>query len=323
MSKNGFSPDYWSHAYGIASVAGLILTIVGFFYAYNHLEATMAKIVDTLFYVIIAILFVFIVSASYYTRRLRKMDSLPLIAENNRTYANQLFEINKQMAESFHYISHYNRNILNFLEKVDLEDLNDQSYKEIVHRFSSFLVNVTSCLRQFYTTASGSVCAISIKIIDDEYKFVRTYFRDPISLKKRRRTDNYYHSGNGAYQTHENTAFDVILNEGYVNVFFANDDLQGLHKKHMYENSSPFWFENYNATIVVPISMIIASNERHILGFLTVDNNTGELNETSKVEFLFSVADLMYNALDKYFRISIFAQSKKIQHAELDKFNWS
>jgi hypothetical protein len=325
-NKKRLNPDVWSHVYGIVSVVGLVLTITGGIFAIVKGDDKHIEIVISLTCIICVIMIVFIISWLYYANRLKHLDTLPLKYHQVEGYAVELFEEKKHMAECLHTIAHYNRNLLNTLQKVDVSAITEKEFEELVDRFNSFLINITSSLRHYYTMASGAVCSVSIKITNQDELLVKTYFRDPISLKKRRKSDNYYPTKSGAYNIFENTAFSIILDPSYSNVFFANDNLSELYHAHQYENSNPEWFNHYNATIVVPISIVTGSDERNIIGFITVDNNKGELNDTDKVEFLFAVGDLLYNVFEKYFEICYFVDVNKkkngqFEHKEFEKIS--
>lgn len=105
------------------------------------------------------------------------------------------------------------------------------------------------------------------------------------------------------------------------NFYFADDNLKDLYDNHKYVNSNLEWYKFYNATLVVPISMIVSTDERSVLGFITIDNQAGNLATKINTEFLCGVGDLLYNLFDIYGELITVATLKKIKNDKIDRFS--
>jgi hypothetical protein len=87
------------------------------------------------------------------------------------------------------------------------------------------------------------------------------------------------------YRYQENTAFRRILEDSTVDVYI-NNDLAKASRDKEYDNSNSKWRDEYNATVVMPITFE-ASPQRidsnSVLGFITVDSKTAKFDaEISK-----------------------------------------
>jgi hypothetical protein len=267
----------------------------------------------------------FILSSVYYQRRLKHLAELPLKFNDLKNKNDRLNLILKAQSECSHTIVHYFRNIEyqldNFLKKIDgNQDISEDECLLILNRCKDFLLNTTTSLQSYFTIASGYTCSITLKIaLNDEVKkivYVKTLFRDPLSLKKRRYVETAYSMPNGIYTAKDNTAFEIILSQSHTNNFYASDNLNAEYELHNYKNSNKFWNNHYNATIVVPICIVLGDNERNVIGFIAVDNLTaecGNLNDASKIEFLFSVGDLLYTFIQKYIKTISFAKERNFK----------
>ncbi len=227
-------------------------------------------------------------------------------------------QIHQVQSECLHTINHYYRNIaaeLDYFTNCKVEE-KTEFVSDILKKTEYFMINSTASLQQYFSEVSGSQCAITIKQLSPDGRLVKTFFRDPVNLKKRRNFESYY-SDCQDYPVDSNTAFELILSDEYANVYFASDDLQELYDEFQYKNSNDRWRQLYNATIVVPISIVEGQYDRSVLGFLAVDNLDGNLASKANVELLFAVGDLFYAFFVKLGELYSFA--KKIdEKGEID-----
>jgi len=313
MNKKPYTPNIINNVFGVASILGFLTGVVLLIFSIIKGDVLgQFEVILTLAIVVLGLLGVFILFTRFYFKELKLMNDLPYVAQEANRISNETFVHKKNMAESFHFISHYTRNITAYLYQIKNEELDNEQVKLIKEKFHTYLINLTTSLKQYYTLASGSVCSVTIKIINNEEDLIKTFFRDPLSLKRRRSIDSFYTNNSGSYPSYSNTAFSVILDDSYSNVNFAHDDLYSLFLKREYENCNLDWYYYYNATIVVPISIITGDNERNIIGFITIDNMNGKLNDEDKIEYLMAVGDTFYNALDKYQEIITFAKDNNL-----------
>ena len=324
------SGDVWSHVYGILGTISLIFTTVYSFVSFrNHDIVEFKTVVISLSLIVCSIVVTFIFAVAYYQRRFRFLNELPLILQDTKERNDKLNLMIKAKSECIHTITHYYRNIEtqldDFLEQVNRgENSDEDSCNKLLERCKDFLLNATTSLQNYYTIASGYTCAVTIKIALNDTStgchYVKTLFRDPLSLKKRRYAESSYASPPGMYLASENTAFDIILSPNHINNFYAADNLREQYELHNYKNSNKFWNKHYNATIVVPIAIVRGKNNRDVIGFIAVDNLTaqsGNLNDEAKIEFLFSIGDLLYNFIKKYINTVTFAN----QNFNIDEFH--
>jgi len=290
--------DIWSHIYGVFGFIGLLITIV---YAYrtfiNSQTSEITPIIHSLTYSVIGVIALFTLSSLYYIIRLQKLRTYKNEFQDiSDKYENQLLA-NKYQSDCIHNIIHYHRNINARLFQYIKDNQNDEKEKSIIKkRFEDYLVVLTSNLQNYFSFITLDNCSVSIKLLDETKQNVFTFFRDPINLNKRKKSD----INNDLYSINDNTAFKIIMDEDLTNTFFYCDNLQALYDNHEYDNSNPNWYKLYNSTLVVPISMVLEEGKRDVIGFITVDNFKGKLAEDPNKEFLFGIGDLLYNIFVKY-----------------------
>lgn len=285
--------------YGIFSAVGLGITILFTIKTYNNTKnSDTTIIIQTLSIASIILFLTFIFVSAYYLNKINK----------NKEYKTEYILLdskfksqvltNKYQSECFHNITHYYGNSIAKIDEgiENYENLIKEEKIEIVRRLDYFFVILTSSLQNYFSFVSEDNCSVTIKLINEDEKYFRTFFRDPINFNKRRKS---YDEKNN-YLISENTGLSIIVDSNYKNNSFYDDNLKQLYDSHQYKNSNDKWFELYNATIIVPISMVIKKDERNILGFLTVDNFKGNLSNKFNEEFLFAVSDLLYNLFKKY-----------------------
>lgn len=327
-------PDVWSHIYGLSSAIGLIIAISAIVYTYinqseNPQDAGYNYILTTLTILVAVILLIFLLSVLSFNKRIRQLSQIPA----KYSYYEQEFIKNdiivNQLCECSHIVSHYFRNLDFALQEIidkDENDITDIELLDVINKFDYFLINIITNLQSYFSQITDDNCALTIKLLNyndsitnDDDIFIKTYFRDPVNFKKRREIDNI-NSHCGVY---DNTAFSIIMDQSFKNIYFAEDNLTDLYNKHLYKNPNPEWNKFYNSTLVVPISIVTGKNERIILGFLSVDNFKGGLAHNSNREYLFFIADLLYLAFNKFDRIIKLATNKNITNEKIDRYsNW-
>jgi len=320
-----FSSDIWSHFYGVFGIIGFIYTAFTIQKGLKSIQPAtdLIPVIKTLSVSVLGLLTTFILAYAYYSRSLKKLSDLPFKNEFLNSQIDSLNITLKHQAETIHNVTHYYRNAYAMINQnlQNKDRLKETDIIEILERFDhSFLINLVTGLQNYFSISSGSSCAITIKLVNKEKRLVKTFFRDPNSLKRRRVADSKYSNQYGIYKIDENTAFNIIVSPNYPNLYFADDDLSEQYKNHQYENSNPEWHKYYNSTLVVPISMVLANNKRNILGFITVDNQASNLSTRINTEFLCGIGDLLYNLFDIYSELITFADSKNIKHDKIERF---
>lgn len=328
-------PDIWSHVYGLSSAIGLIIAISAIVYTYINQSGDAPNsdynyILTTLAVLIAVILLIFFLSVLSFNKKIKLLSQIPAKYSyyEQEVIKNEI--IVTQLCECSHIVAHYFRNLDFSLQEIidkDEKDITDIELIDVINKFDYFLINIITNLQSYFSQVTDDNCSLTIKLlnfndsstaIDDI--FIKTYFRDPVNFKKRRETDNIYpHCG-----VFDNTAFAIIMDPSYKNIYFAEDDLTDLYNKHRYKNPNPEWHKYYHSTLVVPISIVTGKNERIILGFLSVDNFKGGLAHNSNREYLFFVADLLYLAFNKFDKIINLANNKNIKNEKIDRYsNWN
>lgn len=298
--------DIWSHFYGILGIIGLTITIIYTWNAYKLFEdkTEFQKIIESLSYSIITVIFVFVFSSVYYIVRLERMRKYK---HDFQSVEKELYDqklINKYMSECMHSITHHHRDITARLYQTitDTEKLDENQMKDLKNEFNNFLVIVTSSLQNLFSFTTQDNCSVTIKLLDETQEYAYTFFRDPINYNKRHQYDKKVRP-KGKAKISENLSYKIIMDPKLTNVFYYNNDLSLIYESHQYRNPNEDWHKYYNATLVVPISLLLSEDKRDYIGFLSVDNFKGNLANEESLEFLFAVGDLLYNVFVKYKKI--------------------
>lgn len=324
-------PDIWHHIYGLSSSVGLIITIGIIIYNYNNPDANkdFNYILTILVFLLASVLFMFLISVIYYSNRLKKYSQIPADYSFLKEQTERHDIILNQICECSHIITHYFRNLDFYLQNIidsDNDEVEETELIAAINKFDYFLINITTNLQSYFSQITDDNCSITIKLLNfnrssnDTETLVRTYFRDPVNFKKRRNID----SSCSPCNVEDNTAFSIIMNPNFQNIYFSEDNLPDLYDNHLYKNPNPDWYKYYHSSLVVPISIVTNLDSRNVLGFLSVDNFKGDLATNSNKEYLFFVADLLYLAFSKFNKIINLAESKNIKNEKLDRYtNWN
>lgn len=316
-----FLNEIWTHIYGIITVISLIVALI---FSIITLKKPNGPDYSDILYILtglILILSIIIIRISAKYSNLHSISSDLLKIENEN---DSLYILLKQQSETFHNITHYYRNLVSQLDEFKIKSitnetaLEEKDFQAIANRNEYFLILITTSLQNYFSIYTDDNCAVTLKLLSSDKKYIKTVFRDPVNLKKRRQAELSY--SDGSCSISENTAFEIIIDDNYTNTYFASDNLKELYESHNYKNSNPFWFSLYNSTIVVPISILLSQSERSILGFITIDNLKGNLADENCLEFLNGVSDLLYNYFVKITDFATFAQSKNITNEKYDRF---
>lgn len=319
-----FLNEIWTHIYGIITVISFIVAII---LAILTIKKTDGPNFTEILYILTALIFVLsiiIIRISLKYSNLHSISSDLLKMENEN---DNLHILLRQQSETFHNVSHYYRNLISQLDSFKQKftenenDITEKDYQEIANRNEYFLIQLTTSLQNYFSIYTDDNCAITLKILNADKLNVQTVYRDPVNLKKRRQAESSY-INDGTYSIFDNTAFEIIVDENYTNIYFASDNLKELFESHNYKNSNPHWYNLYNSTIVVAVSMPIEKSERKVVGFLTVDNLKGNLADENCLEFLYAISDLLYHYFVRIIEFTKLAHSKGIYNEKYDRFTF-
>jgi len=186
-----------------------------------------------------------------------------------------------------HNILHAHRDLFNkviidlYLKKNLLKERGESSKNFLIH----FLTNT----KEVFDLITHDSCSVCIKLLVKNEYDVKTYLRDPVSLRSRSDIDTEVET----YPYYRNTAFDCILGHEKKNFFLSNDLLE-LEKQGRYRNYNQKWKDSYNACLVVPIRAVAKIEYNKNIGFLCVDNMKGGFDEIIAFNILAGFADLLY-----------------------------
>lgn len=314
--------DIWTHIYGLITVISFIAAI---FFTIVTLNKQQVAFKDVLYVclALITLLSIIIIriSAKYSQLHTMSADLLNYQRENEN-----LITLIQLQAETTHNITHYFRSliydfdkVINKINKDELIEQNEIDY--ICDRNNHFLIMLTTSLQNFFSIYTDDNCSIALKTLNTNKTKIKTIFRDPVNLKKRRQAE--LNCGLDTYDILDNTAFEVILGSNYKDYFYAKDNLSKEYSDHNYKNGNQQWNNFYNSTIVVPISKIDHSNnQRNILGFLTVDNMSGYLVDNTTIEYMQGISDLLYNYFYKFNIISNHTKLNSLNNDRQNDFIW-
>jgi len=312
--------DFSNHLYGAVSVFGLFFTIAFAVYTFNK---PTIEFKDVLYLLLFCNAFFCIIIFRYaikYSNLQKQSSDIFVFQRDNKN----LKVLLKLMAETFHNITHYYRSFTfdldNIISKIDSnQEITQDEINHLCERNNHFLVMLTSSLQNYYSIHTDDNCSITIKLISPDTKKIKTLFRDPVNLKKRRQVEIM--NNIETYNTNDNTAFSIILDKNLKDTYFACDNLKELHYNLKYKNCNDDWSNYYNATLVMPISKNNNSlNQRHIVGFISVDNMNGSLIDSTTIELFQAVSDLLYNYVLKFEKITTFTIINNLKNDKENEF---
>ena len=186
----------------------------------------------------------------------------------------------------------------------------DLNLESIENKFRGFLQTYTTNIKEAFDVFTGdSTCAVYITLIkvNNNSYIAETFYRDSISYRERTNIDLFYPE----YKIEEFTPFKLILDKRKGISSFACDDCLKFEN---FSDRNENWNKYYNACISVPLRIRESKkdNQHKYIGFLTVDNKIGKLENKDSINLLCSYSDLLYTPF------SIFIDLK---NSELNKIN--
>lgn len=315
--------SFSNHIYGLFTIIGVIIT---FFLSYVALKENELEQFN---YILLTLLGCNIIYALIIYRFSLKHSQLEKNSINLLNYQIENRELNillQLQAETFHNILHYHRSLIHTLNEA-IEKINSKSIltqKEVdnlTERNNHFLVMLLSSLQNYFSNHTNDNCSMTIKLLNSKTLRIRTLFRDPVNLKKRRQ--NEIENNSIECSAGSNTAFKIILDKNQKEIFFKCDNLNDLYYARKYINKNPNWHNYYNSTIVTPISKNNHTlDERHIIGFLSVDNKNGNLVDNTTIEIMWAVSDLLYNYILKFALLSEHTLENKLKNERAKDFTF-
>ena len=315
--------------FGFFSAIGLALNM-GYTYVAlkKHMEVEYREVIVTLGASVLILSFTFVVLTIYFARKFIALQDLP---EKNANYYERIRRneiIMKHTAECIHNVLHYHRIILYEMDDyiTNLVHVSEDRLKEILSEFEKYISALTANLQSYFSLVTDDRCAITIKIVKEveangkKRNKVKTFFRDPISCRRRRRADKKLDGSDLISDVTDNTALHVITSRDFSQTTFLCNDLR---EERDYMNRNLNWREYYFATAVVPISLRVGKNKRQIAGFLCVDNFKGNLANQQVEDFLLGIGDILFTLFRKYDTIITDAKKKGVQDERIELFtNW-
>lgn len=218
------------------------------------------------------------------------------INDEKITISNNLKErddIISSLSQINHNINHQNRQMLYEL----YEELYEESHQVakisvINNKFKGYLQNFTSNVKSaFDVITKDKSCAVYISLLKERNGdfCVETAYRDPTSYTVRNNIDMQI----PLYNTNNFTPFKYILSETNNDKYFACDNCK-MHRN--FCDRIDNWSDFYNSCLTVPIRARINknTNTHNYIGFITVDNRYGNLNNKDSINLLCSYADTLY-----------------------------
>lgn len=302
---------------GLASLFGFTVgVIIAYFALTSNIETEMKDIIVLLSISLCTLLFSVIFIFAYQFKESNKIKYLPLENHKFKTELKNQSILLYYSAEYLHNISHYFRNLV-----CEIEDLKeDGDFEQIAINFERFLITLTSNLRSYFSILTEDNCNVTIKLTKyekNELSKVKTLYRDPISYRKRKKSDIKDNGKKIIYDIDDNTAFKIISSPKFKDTSFLCDDLEKKWKKGQYENKTPGWMSLYNACAVVAINKRIEKNNRKIVGFICIDNDSGNLDNPMVENYLNGIADMLYVLFEKYEKLVKMALKKEIENEKI------
>lgn len=231
------------------------------------------------------------------------------------------------ITEQMHYSSHISRDILSYLDDVNVEELEEKDKQRVFTVVTSSIIDILDRVSITYSMLTGTHCRAAIKTVyeKDGKLYVRTLARDTTSYESNYKTDKKRYNNN--YDLiEENDDFDLLYNDESMpgeSYFFCNN----LIKRRNYDTSSfkvyeepgkelnwydimfcKGWTLPYRSTIVWPIQQrknrCLYFDEIGCIGFLAVDSDSrGVFNKKWDPWLGASIADTIFHPIKKLYNI--------------------
>lgn len=338
----------FTYIFGFCSFLGFVWTIVTVNKTLNKIEPIKDQIqfydeFSTIFLTlcgsILGLVIFFIFLVLYSSRKIRQLSTalmtLPLENRQLKQDINSQIFTNKSITDCMHNILHYYRNILYQIDhllgqnKTSPDTCDKADFNTVYWAFDRFLLTLLANLSTCFNSITQDRCAACIKIINEEGR-VRTFFRDPVSYRHRKKSDYNQDGTPFIYKVSDNSAFNRIIDTTVKKTTFFCDDLIRLEQsEEEYVNRNTEWRKLYKACAVVPIQSRFFNSKRidnqsRVLGFLCVDNLKGGFETREVKDFLSGFGDILYNAFIKYGELAPIAVSKGVTNGRLQLYtHWN
>lgn len=191
-----------------------------------------------------------------------------------------------------HNINHQNRQMLFELYNKLYEKTTKAEIEIIDNKFRGYLQNFTTNVKTaFDSFTMDKSCAVYITFLREENESIlaQTGYRDPTSYTLRNNIDMQM----PVYSAELFTPFKHLLDSRNNDSYFACDNCKEYPN---FCDRNDDWNSYYNSCLTVPIRVRIdkTNNIHNCLGFLTVDNKYGNLNNKDAITLLCSYADTLY-----------------------------
>ncbi len=217
-----------NYIFGLSSFLSLVVTIVFSYIAYqNKSTISYREVLFSLTIIVFIFCVTFIISSLYYVKNLEKIKNIHhenFLLKQSVT-ENEVFA--KNTAEYIYNFIIYSQKLHFILgegvEKIKKNTLTENEVNSIYEDFHSFLMTFTSNLHSYFTLKTKDNSAITIKIVNSK-KQVKTFFRDPVSYRKRRASD-FENGTEIVSDLNKNFGFLVITSDDYKDSSYCNDNL--------------------------------------------------------------------------------------------------
>ncbi len=331
--------EYLSIVFGIVTIISFALTTKPFYVLiwhsdFTNLSSEATAIINTVPSLLVTIC---VLSASIFLLYFFHSRSLKVLYEtvDILPYENHLLE--KQLAfhktllnvnsEGAHNVIHHSRYLSlqldNFLLDLERDDASGmmKNYQNIFNSCHDFFMLFTANMASIFTYATKDTCAVTIKLINDNK--IKTYFRDPLSYRKRSNADEE-DSKDRIYKASDNSAYLEIIDADKGAFFVANDlsEMDGYRNRGINYEKNKF----YNATLVMPVRArdIFSddSSKYHINALLCIDNKRGGFSFIELVDLASTYADLLYEIMIKINIIADYAKQNGDDNAQIQKWSY-
>jgi hypothetical protein len=322
---------------GFASLLGLFLGIYPIATLYFSGEPNLAELKIpfmsmsfSIFSLIIGIAFLNV----FYGFKINKLIHVPLEVYKTEESLKNIRNLLKVQSKITHNIFHHLRYLIyslrefNYAITVEKKRLDQVNAVNLLNSVAQFLITLADNLKIYCDKASKDDCAVTIKLITKigSEHLIKTYIRDSASYRERKESDFIDSKHPKIYYASDNTAFNLICSADFKDTYFVSNNLKDMFDNGKYTNSNPKWQSYYNATVVLPISIVPDKEKpykRDIAGFLCIDNRNGNLTERNLIDILGGIADMLFILFFELDETIALCQKAGVDHEQIRKYvNW-
>lgn len=257
-----------------------------------------------------------------------KLNDLPIENAILKQELNHSILNKKTLCSNTHNIMHEYRYLILELDSIMAThwrgdgEVSERDIERALENFESFIKSMLLNISDFFKSFTQDRCSACIKIVKQGK--VKTFFRDPLCNRDRKRSDYNQDGTPTIYKVTDNYAFKIITDKTSKSRTFFCDKLEEFKG---YLNVNPDWSKLYKACGVVPISKRIKKqwqkNEWNVIGFLCVDNIRGGFETKEAEDFLCAFGDLLYAFLLRYNELISIALEKGMSNEKIKTYsNW-